>query len=286
RTNTGVRKYDVITAINGSDVRSLDDLYRAVDELMISGVMNVVINADGVVRRLVLHPTVGPQIAPSVSLSLWTDGYNGSHARIHFYENITTAGCGVGRKGMLRDNTCFTYHPNSDTMFASIQNGRVVQTGEMPWTVYITNNLGGCGPNCTMTDIRVYPGLTNQSIANYTYYTGGQYFITPEYALNQWQPFDLGLIRLNTAIPLDGTSGVTGINAICLPEEWVVNEDKEYVILNGFGAADDNGTGSGVQRIGFARIERARNDPNHTLQRNAALYARRIPFPSGSATCK
>ncbi|CAG2112648.1 unnamed protein product [Medioppia subpectinata] len=65
-TNTGVRKYDVITAINGSDVRSLDDLYRAVDELMISGVMNVVVNADGVVRRLVLQPTVGPQIAPSV----------------------------------------------------------------------------------------------------------------------------------------------------------------------------------------------------------------------------
>ncbi|CAG2114818.1 unnamed protein product [Medioppia subpectinata] len=112
------------------------------------------------------------------------------------------------------------------------------------------------------------------------------YFITPEYERNQWRPFDLGLIRLNTAIPLDGTSGVTGINAICLPEEWLVNEEKEYVILNGFGFADNNGMGSGVQRIGFARIEKAYIDPNNTLQRNAALYARRIPFPTGSATCK
>ncbi|CAG2106357.1 unnamed protein product [Medioppia subpectinata] len=217
-----------------------------------------------------------------MTLSLWTDGYNGSHASIHFYPNITAIGCGVGRKGMLRDNTCFTYHPNSDTMFAGIQNGRVVQTGEQPWAVFITHKKKTyllCGTNCTATDIRVYPGLTNQKTANHTYYTGGQYFITPEYESNQWQPFDLGLIRLNTAIPLDGTSGVTGINAICLPEEWAANQNEEYVQLVGFGK--DNGTRSGTLRSGYAKMMTAHRDQ---IQ-NTALSMQRIPFPSGSGIC-
>ncbi|CAG2105395.1 unnamed protein product [Medioppia subpectinata] len=72
------------------------------------------------------------------TLSVCIVGCNGNHARIQSYENITTAGCGVGRRGNLMDNTCFKYHPNSNTMFAGIQNGRVVQTGETPWTVFIT----------------------------------------------------------------------------------------------------------------------------------------------------
>ncbi|CAG2108839.1 unnamed protein product [Medioppia subpectinata] len=195
------------------------------------------------------------------TLSVCIVGCNGSHASIHFYPNITAIGCGVGRRGSLMDNTCFKYHPNSNTMFAGIENGRVVQTGETPWTVFITNSLssGGvilnerwiltcahglhCGQNCPVTDIRVYPGLINQSISNHPYYTGGQYFIHPVYELNRWRPWDLALIRLNTALPLDGTSGKTGINAICLPEEMALNVDEEYALLNGFGANKKDGTG-------------------------------------------
>ncbi|CAG2105379.1 unnamed protein product [Medioppia subpectinata] len=142
-----------------------------------------------------------------------------------------------------------------------------------------------CGPKCKATNIRVYPGLTNQSYTNHTYYTGGQYFIYPEYERNQYIPWDLALIRLNTAIPLDGTSGSSGINAICLPEEMALNAGEEYALLNGFGTDNSNGTGSGIQRIGWTKIMKSKYDPNNTFQRNYVLYAKRIPFPSGSATC-
>ncbi|CAG2115286.1 unnamed protein product, partial [Medioppia subpectinata] len=139
-----------------------------------------------------------------------------------------------------------------------------------------------CGANCAVTDIRVYPGLTNQSYTNHPYYTGGQYFITPEYERNEWQNYDLGLIRLNTAIPLDGTSFSSGINAICLPEEMAVNEKEEYAQLVGFGDDNENGTGSGILRTGYAKIMKAYNSSSRG--ENHALFALRVPFPSGSAT--
>ncbi|CAG2114363.1 unnamed protein product [Medioppia subpectinata] len=198
------------------------------------------------------------------------------HARIHFYENITTAGCGVGRKANPMDNKCFTYHPNSHTMFAGIQNGRVVQKGEQPWAVYIRDNFGSCYVNCAAPDFRVYPGLTNQSYTNQTYYTGGQYFIHPEWERNQHRPYDLGLLRLNTAIPLDGTSGSSGINSICLPEEMIANKEEEYVQLVGFGVDSDNRTGFGILRTGFTTIQKASGGQND------AIRAFRVPFPTGT----
>ncbi|CAG2115945.1 unnamed protein product [Medioppia subpectinata] len=182
------------------------------------------------------------------------------------------------------DNKCFTYHTSSDIMFAGIQNGRVVQKGEQPWTVFITNVRNGiCGANCAVTDIRVYPGLTNQSYTNHPFYTGGQYFVTPEHELKLGPAYDLGLIRLNTAIPLDGTTGSSGINSICLPEKMAVNEREEYVQLVGFGVENNSGTGWGIQRIGFAKITKAYAD--NSGDRNYALFARRVLFPSGSGLC-
>ncbi|CAG2121471.1 unnamed protein product, partial [Medioppia subpectinata] len=68
---------------------------------------------------------------------LYIDGYNGNHMKIHFYDNITHSGCGVGRKGYLMDNKCFPFHTSSDIMFAGLQNAREVQPGETPWTVFI-----------------------------------------------------------------------------------------------------------------------------------------------------
>ncbi|CAG2114146.1 unnamed protein product [Medioppia subpectinata] len=185
---------------------------------------------------------------------------------------------------MLMDNTCFTYHPNSNTMFAGIQNGRVVQKGEQPWAVLIRDNFGSCYVNCAAPDFRVYPGLTNQIYTNHTYYTGGQYFIHPEYERTQWKPYDLGLIRLNTAIPLDGTSGSSGINSICLPEEMAVNKREEYVQLVGFGVDSDNRTGFGILRTGFARIRKAFAD--NTGGQNDAMHAYRVPFPNGTGICE
>ncbi|CAG2102228.1 unnamed protein product [Medioppia subpectinata] len=203
---------------------------------------------------------------------------------IQSYSNITTAGCGVGRKGNLMDNTCFTYHTSSDTMFAGIQNGRVVQTGETPWTVLITfRKNGSCGANCKVNDIRVYPGLINQSISSHAYYTCGKYFVNPTYEQKGWAGYDLALIRLNTGIPLDGTSGLTGINAICLPEENVTNLNEEYALLNGFGADNENGTGSGIQRMGWTKIMKGYADDS--MGQNCILKYKRIPFPSGTAPC-
>ncbi|CAG2101506.1 unnamed protein product [Medioppia subpectinata] len=142
-----------------------------------------------------------------------------------------------------------------------------------------------CGANCPVTDIRVYPGLTNQSIANHPYYTVSQYFIHPDYPLNRWDTYDLGLIRLNTDIPLDGTSGSTGINAICLPEEMATNWDEEYALMVGFGYDNENGTGSGVHRLGWTKIMKSGTDPNNTLQINYVMSFKRIPFPSGASVC-
>ncbi|CAG2106891.1 unnamed protein product [Medioppia subpectinata] len=88
------------------------------------------------INRVVTH--LIKQKKDSYALSVCIVGCNGSHASIHFYPNITAIGCGVGRRGSLMDNTCFTYHPNSNIMFAGIQNGRVVQKGEQPWAVLIT----------------------------------------------------------------------------------------------------------------------------------------------------
>ncbi|CAG2106498.1 unnamed protein product, partial [Medioppia subpectinata] len=137
-----------------------------------------------------------------------------------------------------------------------------------------------CGANCAVTDIRVYPGLTIQSFTSHPYYTGGQYFMTSEFESNQLKSYDLALIRLNTAIPLDGTTGSSGINSICLPEEMAVNEGEEYVQLVGFGDDNDNGTGAGIQRIGFAKLMKAVAD--NTFGQNYGFAAQRIPFPSGS----
>ncbi|CAG2112947.1 unnamed protein product [Medioppia subpectinata] len=137
-----------------------------------------------------------------------------------------------------------------------------------------------CAANCTVTDIRVYAGLINQSVSNHAYYKSGEYYINPTYVANKWFPYDLALIRLNTSIPLDGTSGLTGINAICLPEENVTNLVEEYALLNGFGVDNDNGTGSGVQRVGWTKIMKGNPDDSHG--QNTMLYTKRVPFPTGS----
>ncbi|CAG2105396.1 unnamed protein product [Medioppia subpectinata] len=143
-----------------------------------------------------------------------------------------------------------------------------------------------CGPNCPVTDIRVYPGLINQSIATHPYYTGGQYFIRPEWKQNRKSSWDLALIRLNTALPLDGTSGKTGINAICLPQKMALNDNEEYALLNGFGNDNNNGTGFGIQRMGWTKIMKATyTDIYISVLDDYALYAKRIPSLSGSAPC-
>ncbi|CAG2111176.1 unnamed protein product, partial [Medioppia subpectinata] len=192
-------------------------------------------------------------------------------------------GCGVGRKGNLMDNTCFPFHTAMDTVFAGIQNGRVVQPGETPWTVYIIiSKTSGCA-NCTVTDIRVYAGLIDQSITNLKYYTGGKYYINPDYAANKWFAYDLALIRLDTSIPLDGTSGRTGINAICLPEENVTNIAEEYALLNGFGHNTDDGWGKGVQRVGWTKI--MKSNPNNSHGESVKLFFKRTPYPTGTAGC-
>ncbi|CAG2118642.1 unnamed protein product, partial [Medioppia subpectinata] len=140
-----------------------------------------------------------------------------------------------------------------------------------------------CAANCTVTDIRVYAGLINQSVSNHAYNTGGEYYINPDYAANKWFPYDLALIRLNTSIPLDGTSGLTGINAICLPEENVTNVAEEYALLNGFGTDNDNGTGSGIQRVGWTKI--LKGNPDDSRGQNTMLYTKRVPFPTGTVGC-
>ncbi|CAG2102845.1 unnamed protein product [Medioppia subpectinata] len=139
-----------------------------------------------------------------------------------------------------------------------------------------TNVCSHCGPNCTATDIRVYPGLRNQRYTNHTYYTGVQYFIHPNYESYQWTQFDLGLTRVDTDIPLDGTSSLTGINAICLPNKMAINKKSEYAHLVGHGV--DNNTG-----LSLITIQKAY--ANNTIDRNYAIIGRRIPYNLGLDIC-
>ncbi|CAG2120563.1 unnamed protein product, partial [Medioppia subpectinata] len=140
-----------------------------------------------------------------------------------------------------------------------------------------------CAANCTVTDIRVYAGLINQGISNLKYYTGSEYYINPTYVANKWFAYDLALIRLNTNILLDGASGLTGINAICLPEENVTNVAEEYALLNGFGHNTDDGWGKGVQRVGWTKI--MKGNPNNSHGESVKLFFKRTPYPTGTAGC-
>ncbi|CAG2102846.1 unnamed protein product [Medioppia subpectinata] len=217
-----------------------------------------------------------------ISLSLCIVGCNESHARIQSYENITTTGCGCGRNARLGYNKCFKY-----------------MTEVHPWAVFITNFINGtwngmsgvilnerwiltcahglyCGVNCTSNDIRVYLGLRNQRYTNHTYYTSGQYFIHPMYESYQWKPFDLGLIRVDTDIPLDGTFGLTGSNAICLPNKMAINKNTEYAQLVGHGIGNNTG-------LGLITIQKAHDNDAPGL--NYVIKGRRIPYNLGSDIC-
>ncbi|CAG2103203.1 unnamed protein product [Medioppia subpectinata] len=99
-------------------------------------------------------------------LSLCIVGCNGNHARIQSYENITTAGCGVGRRGSLMDNKCFTYHPNIATLVIRTTYGVTFEQYNSHGWSNPTTQPGElyCHPGYLKTAQRVLSGLSNISL--------------------------------------------------------------------------------------------------------------------------
>ncbi|XP_054158653.1 serine protease 3-like [Oppia nitens] len=223
------------------------------------------------------------------------------HSVIKHYPNVTLIDCGVGRESLLMTGQCI----HSYDWTKPIENGRQLETAEMPWIVFIIVNRNGkdfsgsgvvlnnnwiitsghlllCRYNpCKVSNIRIYTG--NQDINHLTdYHTIDDYFIPNEFRKGYQMSYDLALIRLSKPLNLMSNTEYKTINGICLPKEDIINTNDELALIAGYGAINDTTKLKGRPHMGWLKIMKPvfdSNDSNGTM-----ITAERTP--GGSMTCK
>ncbi|XP_054158893.1 urokinase-type plasminogen activator-like [Oppia nitens] len=195
----------------------------------------------------------------------------GNHAVVGNYSQLNTPLCGLRRVRHSIDSDCLVWHHMETPSLTHARNGTL---GDAPWTVLIMlitiNHLSPTPTptiwfTCTGTILTpkwiltvahcfedkldaeiyyVYYGynythnkqLLNQLDNNYS--RGKHYYMHPNYtnAGNSGFVNDIGLLELQTEIPVqtDGDYYVT--NSICLPaRDAILSTDSEYLLMAGYG---------------------------------------------------
>ncbi|XP_054158654.1 venom peptide isomerase heavy chain-like [Oppia nitens] len=201
------------------------------------------------------------------------------HSVIKHYPNVTLIDCGVGRESLLMTGQCL----HSYDWTKHIENGRQLETAEMPWIVFIIvkQNGGHCRLPFKSSDHRIYTGIQDKSHLT-DYYTSDDYFIPNQFRKAKQRAYDLALIRLSKPLNLMSNTRYKTINGICLPKEDIINTNDELALIAGYGAINDTTDLNGRPHMGWLKIMKPEfdsNDSNGTL-----ILAERAP--GGSLSCK